>query len=64
MRVNKVSYVIAVREVSIVFSTLYGTLWLGEKHVSQKMLGASLIALGVVLIDLSRSTALALWMTS
>ena len=54
MRMSKVSYVVAVREVSIVFSAYYGVIWLGEKHGRQKLMGAILIALGVVLIGLSR----------
>ena len=54
MRMAKVSYVVAVREVSIVFSTLYGTICLKEKHGSQKLAGACFITLGVVSIGLSR----------
>jgi drug/metabolite transporter (DMT)-like permease len=54
MRMSKVSYVVAVREVSIVFSAYYGIIWLKEKHGRQKFLGAILIACGVVLIGLSR----------
>lgn len=50
----KVSYVVAVREVSIVFSVLYGVFRLKETHGRQKILGAVMIALGVVLIGLSR----------
>jgi len=51
---SKVSYVVAIREVSIVFSAYYGVIWLGEKHGRQKLVGAILIASGVVLIGLSR----------
>ena len=54
MQMTKVSYVVAVREVSIVFSALYGIICLKEKHGSQKLVGATLIALGVVFIGLSR----------
>jgi len=54
MQMTKVSYVVAVREVSIVFSTLYGTICLKEKHGSQKLAGACFITLGVVSIGLSR----------
>ena len=54
MRMAKVSYVVAVREVSIVFSALYGIFWLKEKHGSQKLVGASLITLGVIFFGLSR----------
>jgi len=54
MRTCNVSYVAAVREVSIVFSALFGILWLGEGRARLKLTGASLIALGVVLIGVSR----------
>ena len=54
MRMSKVSYVVAVREVSIVFSAYYGIIWLREQHGRQKIVGAILIASGVVLIGLSR----------
>lgn len=53
MRMSKVSYVSAVREVSIVFSALFGILWLDEAHARIKLAGALLIALGVVLIGAS-----------
>jgi uncharacterized membrane protein len=49
---SKVSYVVAAREVSIVFSAFLGIIWLKEKHASQKIAGAALIALGVVFIGL------------
>ena len=52
-RLSKVSYVVAAREVSIVFSAFLGIVWLEEKHASQKIAGAALIALGVVFIGLS-----------
>jgi len=54
LRISKVSYVVAVREVSIVFSAFYGIVWRKEKHGRQKFVGAVLIALGAVLIGLSR----------
>jgi uncharacterized membrane protein len=53
-RLSKVSYVVAAREVSIVFSTFLGIIWLKEKHASQKIAGAALIALGVVFMGLSK----------
>lgn len=54
LRISKVSYVAAVREVSIVLSSYYGVVLLGEKHGTQKLLGALLISMGVVAIGLSR----------
>lgn len=54
LQLSKVSYVAAVREVSIVLSSYYGIVLLKEKHGAQKLLGALLIALGVIAIGLSR----------
>jgi drug/metabolite transporter (DMT)-like permease len=54
LQMSKVSYVAAVREVSIVLSAYFGIAWLGERHGPQKLLGALLIAVGVVAIGLSR----------
>ena len=54
LRISKVSYVVAAREVSIVFSAIFGTKWLGEKHANQKLVGAILISMGVVFIGLSK----------
>jgi len=53
-RLSKVSYVVAAREVSIVFSALLGILWLKEAHAAQKITGSMLIAFGVVFIGLSK----------
>ncbi len=54
LTMSKVSYVAAVREVSIVLSAYIGVLYLGEKQGRQKLLGAVLICLGVIAIGLSR----------
>jgi drug/metabolite transporter (DMT)-like permease len=54
LTMSKVSYVAAVREVSIVLSAYFGIVFLGEKHGRQKLLGAVLITLGVIAIGLSR----------
>jgi len=54
MLTNNVSYVVAAREVSIVFSALFGVIWMGESHQQLRLIGAFLIALGVGLIGLSR----------
>ena len=54
MQTSNVSYVVAVREVSIVFSALFGIMWLGEGHRQPRLIGAFLIALGVVFIGLSQ----------
>ena len=52
-KLSKVSYVVAAREVSIVFSALLGIVWLKESHATQKIAGAMLIALGVVFIGVA-----------
>ena len=53
LRISKVSYVAAAREVSIVFSAFFGIILLHEKNGFQKFVGAALISLGVVFIGLS-----------
>lgn len=54
LQISKVSYVAAVREVSIILSAYLGIVWLGERHGRQKLVGAILITAGVVAIGLSR----------
>jgi drug/metabolite transporter (DMT)-like permease len=54
LQISKVSYVAAAREVSIVFSAFIGVMLLQEKNAPQKLVGAVLISLGVILIGLSR----------
>jgi uncharacterized membrane protein len=54
LTMSKVSYVAAVREVSIVLSAYFGIVHLGERHGAQKLLGAVLITVGVIAIGLSR----------
>ena len=53
LQISKVSYVAAAREVSIVFSALFGIIWLGESHRQQRLMASILIALGVVFIGIS-----------
>ncbi|MCE5336276.1 MAG: DMT family transporter [Desulfobacteraceae bacterium] len=54
MQVSHVSYVVAVREVSIVFSALLGVVWLKESQAREKLIGSVIIVCGVVLIGFSR----------
>ncbi len=54
LQMSKVSYVAAVREVSIVLSAFFGIVCLGEKNGRQKLVGALFITLGVIAIGLSR----------
>ena len=53
MQTSQVSYVVAARELSIVFSALFGVLWLGEGHRQVRLIGAILIAVGVTFIGMS-----------
>lgn len=50
MQTANIGYIIAAREISIVFSVLFGLYRLGEKHGLQKLTGAILITTGVVCI--------------
>ena len=53
-QISKVSYVVAAREVSIVFSAIFGIVALREKNACQKIIGSVLITLGVVVIGFSK----------
>jgi drug/metabolite transporter (DMT)-like permease len=53
LRIGKVSYVIALRQVSIVFGVLLGNLILKEKYGKTRLLGALIIWLGAILISLA-----------
>jgi drug/metabolite transporter (DMT)-like permease len=54
MTLAKVSYVVAAREVNVVFGALLGAWWLQEGQGRQKVLAASLIAAGLILIGTAR----------
>jgi drug/metabolite transporter (DMT)-like permease len=53
LQISKLSYVAAARELSIIFSALIGIILLQEQNAPQKLVGAVLISLGVVLIGFS-----------
>ncbi|HWP45542.1 MAG TPA: DMT family transporter [Candidatus Limnocylindrales bacterium] len=53
LRIGKVSYVIALRQISIVFGVLLGSLILKEKYGKTRLLGALIIWLGAILISLA-----------
>lgn len=53
LRHAPVSYVAPARELSIVYATLFGAVVLREGHAPQRVAGAVLIALGVVLLAVS-----------
>ena len=47
---ERVSYVVGLRQISIIFSVLLGAMVLKERHVRQRMMSAFLIFIGVFLI--------------
>ena len=53
-RLSKAGYVVAGREVSIVISALIGSLLLKEGGLGQRLLGAAIVAAGVVCVALAR----------
>lgn len=46
------AYLIAVKRTSLLFSVLYGGLWLGEGYLARRSLGAASMVLGVMLLTL------------
>ena len=53
-QLSKTAYVVAAREMSIVLSTLIGTLWLGEGGLVRRLTGAAVILAGVACVALAR----------
>lgn len=53
-RLSKTAYVVAARELSIVFSAIIGSLWLGEGRLGPRLLGAGVILAGVACVALAR----------
>jgi drug/metabolite transporter (DMT)-like permease len=53
-RLSKVGYVVAARELSILFSAFIGSLWLGEGRLGPRLAGASVVLAGVVCVALAR----------
>jgi len=53
-RLSKVGYVVAARELSIVFSAFIGSLWLGEGKLGPRLAGAAVILAGVACIAFAR----------
>jgi uncharacterized membrane protein len=46
------AYLIAVKRTSLLFSVLYGGLWLGEGQLASRLAGAAVMMAGVILISL------------
>lgn len=53
LNLTLVSYVIAIKRTSIIFSVLFGYLIFKEKNIKDRLIGATIMVLGVVLITLS-----------
>jgi drug/metabolite transporter (DMT)-like permease len=53
-RLSKVGYVVATRELSILFSAFVGSLWLDEGRLAPRLVGASIVLAGVVCVALAR----------
>jgi drug/metabolite transporter (DMT)-like permease len=53
-RLSKTGYVVAARELSIVFSAVIGSLWLREGRLGPRFLGAAIILAGVVCVAAGR----------
>jgi drug/metabolite transporter (DMT)-like permease len=53
-RLSKVGYVVAARELSILFSAFIGSLWLGEGRLASRLVGASIVLAGVVCVALTK----------
>jgi len=53
-RLSKVGYVVAARELSILFSAFIGSLWLGEGRLAPRLASASIVLAGVVCVALAQ----------
>lgn len=53
-RLSKAGYVVAAREISIVFSTIIGSVWLGEGRLGPRLAGAGVVLAGVACVALAR----------
>lgn len=52
MRISKLSYIFSIREVSIVFGVILGTIFLKEKYKVVRITSSILIFLGILLISI------------
>jgi len=53
LKLTLVAYVISIKRVSVVLAVLWGTLFLGESHLRQRLAGAVIMVFGVACITLS-----------
>ena len=50
MTLARVSYVVATREVNVIFGAVLGDWWLRERYGQQKLVASALVAVGLVVI--------------
>ena len=53
-RLSKIGYVVASRELSLLFSAVIGSLWLGEGRLAPRLAGASVVLAGVICVAFAR----------
>jgi uncharacterized membrane protein len=53
LQMSKVSYAVAFRQVGALFGALMGVLFLKESHWRTRLIGASILTLGLLLIGLA-----------
>jgi uncharacterized membrane protein len=52
--IDRVSYIVSLRQLSVVFAVLMGSFWLKEKHTAMRLTGAVIIFAGCFLITLAQ----------
>jgi drug/metabolite transporter (DMT)-like permease len=46
----QVAYTLTAKRISLLFSVLYGAFWFKEEKIKERLLGAGIMVLGVILI--------------
>jgi uncharacterized membrane protein len=52
--IDRVSYIVSLRQLSVVFAVLMGSFWLKEKHSAIRLTGAVVIFAGSFLISMAK----------
>ena len=53
MRMTQVSYIVSIRQVSVVFGVILGGVFLGEKQIKTRLFSSTLIFTGLVLVSMA-----------
>lgn len=53
MRMSQVSYIVSIRQVSVVFGVILGSLLLGERHLKVRLFSSTLIFIGLVFVSIA-----------